>query len=209
MLHDIRSPESIMPTAPAMLSRTVEAATDVTRMIERALLEKHRFGPFHLAVDIGGGEGSLLCGLLARHPEAQGIVFDRPGVVEAPDAAWRTSAEAPRIRAWPGDFFRNVPPGDLYLLKSVLNAWTDAECRVILRNIRAAARHDARVAIAEMVLVAHAAPRPAYLKGVNMMTGGRERSASEYAALLKSAGFKLDRVTALPSHYSVLEAIAV
>jgi hypothetical protein len=104
-----------------------------------------------------------------------------------------------------------VPSADLYLMKFILHDWTDAQCRVILRNIRSVARNGARVAVAEMVLPAKAAPHPGYLMDLNMMvmTGGRERSATEYAALFKSAGFKLDRVTALPSQFSVLEAVAV
>jgi hypothetical protein len=188
-----------------------EAMTGTTRIVEQALLAAHAFKPFDCAVDIGGSQGSLLCGVLARHVKAHGILFDLPEIAEAPDALWRGSPEASRITAWSGDFFRCVPAGDLYLLKFILHDWTDAQCRVILRNIRAACRPGARLAVAEMVLPDRAAPHPGYLMDLNMMvmTGGRERSQAEYAALFKSAGFRLDRATPVPPQFSVLEAVAV
>lgn len=188
-----------------------EAMTGTTRIFEQALVAAHEFRPFECAVDVGGSQGTLLCGVLARHAEAQGILFDLPEIAGNPEAAWRHSPEAGRILAWSGDFFRTVPAGDLYLLKFILHDWTDAQCRVILRNIRSVIRRGGRVAVAEMMLPDRAAPHPGYLMDLNMMvmTGGRERSRSEYAALFKSGGFKLDRVTALPSQFSVLEAVAV
>jgi hypothetical protein len=39
------------------------------------------------------------------------------------------------------------------------------------------------------------------------VTGGRERTSSEYAALLAAAGFRFERVVPTASAYSVLEAV--
>ena len=41
------------------------------------------------------------------------------------------------------------------------------------------------------------------------MTGGRERTAAEYGALLEKAGFKLNRVVSTESFMSVVEAVPV
>jgi hypothetical protein len=41
-----------------------------------------------------------------------------------------------------------------------------------------------------------------------MMTGGRERRASEYGAMLEKTGFRLDKVVATPTLLSVVEAVA-
>lgn len=163
--------------------------------VEPALLAAHAFAPFDLAVDIGGGQGSLLCRLLGRHPDARGILFDLPEIADAPDAAWLARPEADRISAWGGDFFRSVPVADLYLLKGILCEWTDAHCRVILRTIRAAILPQGHVAIADFVMPDHA--------------GGRGRSLSEHRELFRVTGFRLERVTPLPSQFSVIEAVAV
>jgi hypothetical protein len=42
-----------------------------------------------------------------------------------------------------------------------------------------------------------------------VMTGGQERTQSEYGALLAKAGFRLDRVVPTGSPFHVLEAIAI
>jgi hypothetical protein len=51
-------------------------------------------------------------------------------------------------------------------------------------------------------------PHPAKGMDVTMlaMTHGRERSADQYATLLKSAGFALDRVVPSPTMFSFAEA---
>jgi hypothetical protein len=41
------------------------------------------------------------------------------------------------------------------------------------------------------------------------VTGGRERTASQYAALLAGAGFRLERVVPTASTYSIVEAVVV
>lgn len=179
--------------------------------IEPALLAAHAFAPFDMAVDVGGGQGSLLCGVLARHPDARGILFDLPEIADGPDSAWSASAEADRISPWGGDFFRSVPVADLYLLKDVLGEWTDAHCRVILRAIRSAIVPQGRVAIVDLVMPDDAGPHAGYPTDLTMMgvMGGRERSVTEYSELFRATGFRLERVTPLPSHLSVLEAVAV
>jgi hypothetical protein len=41
------------------------------------------------------------------------------------------------------------------------------------------------------------------------VTGGRERTPSEYTALLEAAGFRFERVVPTPSQYSIVEATVV
>jgi hypothetical protein len=184
-----------------------EAMTSTTRMLEDAILAAHSFRPFDLAVDVGGSEGSLLRSILARHPDARGIIFDRAEVVDAV----RPTLEGSRITAEAGNFFESVSPGgDLYLLKFILHDWTDAQCSQILEHVRAAVRPGGRVALFEMVLPDAPVPHPGWFMDLNMMamTGGRERTVDEYDALLAPAGFRIDRVTRTSSPMTVIEAVA-
>jgi hypothetical protein len=183
-----------------------EAMTSSTRMIEEAVVAAHRFKPFELAVDVGGSQGSLLRAILTRHPEARGIIFDLPEIVEAVEPM----LEGSRITAEAGDFFSRVSPGgDLYLMKFILHDWTDEQCALILKNVRKAVRTGGRVALFEMVLPEATVPHPGWFMDLNMMvmTGGRERNAAEYEALLASAGFRVERVSRTASPISVIEAV--
>ena len=185
-----------------------EAMTSTTRVMEAGLLGAHHLPDFELAVDIGGSRGTLLSGLLGQQPQARGILYDLPEIVEAA----RPTLVGSRIEAVAGDFFESVPAGgDLYLLKLILHDWTDAQCVTILHNIRSAIRPGGRVAIIENVLPETVRPHPGYLMDLNMMvmTGGRERTASEFAALLEQTGFRQESVTDTPAFLSIVEAVAV
>jgi hypothetical protein len=185
-----------------------EAMTSSTRMLEEAIMAAHRFEPFELAVDVGGSKGTLLRSILARHPKANGIIFDLPEIVDA----LHPSLEGTRITAEAGNFFESVSPGgDLYLLKFILHDWTDEQCAVILKNVRAAVRPGGRIALFEMVLPDAPVPHPGWFMDLNMMamTGGRERNVAEYEALLVRAGFRIKTVTGTASAMSVIEAVAV
>jgi hypothetical protein len=54
------------------------------------------------------------------------------------------------------------------------------------------------------------APGPHFSKTLDVLmlaiTGGRERTPSEYEALLDDAGFRFERVVPTPSRYSIVEA---
>ena len=83
------------------------------RRLAQALLRIYDFSRAGAIVDIGGGTGKLLHCILERNPQARGILFELPQVLEniANDSSNRFRAEA-------GDFFQRIPAGaDIYLLK--------------------------------------------------------------------------------------------
>jgi hypothetical protein len=192
------------PEVAALFS---EAMTATTRLLEAVLLASYTPPPFALAVDVGGSQGTLIAGLLSQHPEASGILFDLPDLVEQV----RPNLANDRITAIGGDFFKSVPEADLYLLKLVLHDWTDAQSEAILANIRAAIRPGGHVAIIEAILPEVVQPHAGYFMDLNMMvmTGGRERKASEYGAMLEKTGFRLEKVVTTPTMLTVVEAVAV
>jgi len=176
-----------------------EAMTATTRLMEAVLLATYTPPSFSLAVDVGGSQGTLIAGLLGANPEARGILFDLPDLVERA----RLNLANDRIEAIGGDFFESVPEADLYLLKLILHDWTDAQSEAI--------RPGGHVVIIESILPEIVQPHPGYFMDLNMMvmTGGRERKASEYGAMLERRGFRLDKVVPTPTLLSVVEAVAV
>ena len=109
-----------------------------------------------------------------------------------------------------GDFFESVPAGgDVYLLSFVLHDWTDDECRALLRTVRAAMPPRARLLVLEQVLPDDGPgdPGPAlYDLLILVGTGGRERTATEYAELLDDAGFRMQGVVPTAGPRSVIDA---
>jgi hypothetical protein len=184
-----------------------EAMTATTRLMEAVLLATYTPPSFSLAVDVGGSQGTLISGLLGANPDARGILFDLPDLVERA----RPNLAGDRIEAIGGDFFKSVPEADLYLLKLILHDWTDEQSEAILTNIRKAIRPGGHVVIIESILPEIVQPHPGYFMDLNMMvmTGGRERKASEYEAMLEKTGFRLEKVVPTPTLLSVVEAVAV
>lgn len=194
-------------THPAEARKFSGAMEGTTRLIEAALIASWTPPPFTVAVDVGGSRGTLVASLLQGNPEARGILFDLPDIVESVEG----SLSDPRIDLVGGSFFDSVPEGDLYLLKMILHDWTDEQSEAILRNIRAAIRPGGHVAIIETVLPEEVGPSSGYLMDLNMMvmTGGRERTAAEFGALLERTGFSVEAVTPMPIPMSVVQAAAV
>jgi hypothetical protein len=135
--------------------------------------------------DIAGGRGHFLKAILDAHPGMTGTLFDQPDVVA-------NAIEHPRMSKLGGDFFKGgLPAADLYLMTHILHDWADAESLAILKNLRVAAPAGARLIVYELALPEGPEPHPAKTLDVVMLavTGGRERTAAEYAALFAASGW--------------------
>jgi acetylserotonin N-methyltransferase len=92
-----------------------------------------------------------------------------------------------------GDFFNDpLPPADLYSLGRILHDWADEKALGLLRKIAAALPDGGGVLIAEILLDEdRTGPVSGLMQSLNMLVcaEGRERTLSEYTALLGAAGF--------------------
>jgi hypothetical protein len=173
-----------------------------------AMLEVYDFTPLGTLVDVGGGNGLTLAGVLAKDPLLHGILFDRPDVVERAREPLKAAGMEHRCLLAGGDFFESVPVGgDAYLLRHILHDWNDAQCLTILGNIRKAMLPRAKLLIVESVIPPGNAPFFGKLLDANMLviTGGMERTAEEYRLLLQKGGFKLARIIPTRMEVSVIE----
>ena len=114
-----------------------------------------------------------------------------------------------RLRLVSGDFFVDpLPVADAYVLMEIIHDWPDEKAARILAAVRKAAPAHARLVIVEALV--SEAPGPHFSKTLDIImlavTGGRERTPSEYDALLKAAGFHLERIVPTASRYWVVEA---
>ncbi len=153
------------------------------------------FRHFGKLVDVGGGNGSLLIGILKANPHLHGIVFDLPHAAEKARAKIAEAGLQSRCEAIAGDFFKEVPAGaDAYIIKHVIHDWNDERATAILRSIHRAMPPHGKLLIAEGVYPARVdqsdSARGAAANDVNMLvcTGGRQRSEAEFRSLLRSRG---------------------
>lgn len=117
-----------------------------------ALLAAYDFSRFERLVDVGGGEGALLHGILAATPGLHGVLFDLPKVVAGASHILAGDIAA-RCQIVGGSFFESVPEGaDAYVLKGVLHDWPDQDAAEILRNTRKAIGKDGTLLLIEGVV---------------------------------------------------------
>ncbi|WP_308121964.1 methyltransferase [Streptomyces sp. TRM70350] len=207
------------PDLSAQFNAAMSQATGETAAV---LPYAFDFGRFSRVTDVGGGDGTLLAGVLAAHPGLTGVLYDtKEGLAQAPRTLERHGLTE-RCSLIAGDFFRSVPKGsDLYLMKSVLHDWADAQVVTILSHCREVLPPGGRVLIVEPVLPevvdsdaeAHAADGGiTYLSDLNMLVnvGGRERTREDFEDVCHRAGLSLISVTPLTeaAPFSLIEAAA-
>lgn len=184
------------------------AMTNLSRTVIPAIAEAYNFSDMDKLVDIAGGHGLLLAGILKMNPEARGVLFDLPYVVGGAVEFLDKEGVRNRVELASGDFFESVPAGgDAYIMKHIIHDWDDEHSIKILQNIRAAINEKGKVLIIEMVVPEGNEPSPSKALDLLMlvMEGGKERTAREYSMLLETSGFRLTKIVPTKSPYSVIE----
>ena len=188
------------------------AMTSGSELAIATVIAGYDFSPYATIVDVGGGHGRLLAGILGVTPSARGILLDLPQVVAGAPAVLAEHHVAGRVRIVEGSFFDAVPDGgDAYVLKNVIHDWADDDAVHILGNVRKAAAKGKHVLLVETVIPGHNREFPGKWADLEMLVvaSARERTAAEYGELLKRAGFQMTRVVETASPFSVVEATAV
>jgi O-methyltransferase domain/Dimerisation domain len=193
---------------PELASQFSEAMVGIHGAEVAAVASSYDFSTLEV-VDVGGATGNMLAHILTRYPQCRGVLFDLPHVVAAAPALLRSRKVESRVRIEHGDFFKSVPDGgDAYLLSHIIHDWSEEQCLTILRNCRKAMRPGSKLLIVEFVLPEGDEPHIGKLLDMTMLavTGGEERTATEYRTLLARAGLTMTRVIPTGSDVSIIEA---
>ena len=157
-------------------------------------------------VDVGGGTGALLAEVLRAHPKISGTLVDLPRTVARSAGVFQDAGVTDRATTSAQSFFDPLPAGqDIYMLKSVLGDWPDAEAKAILWRCAEAARPSGRVVILSGV-TPDDQPSPELLMMV--LVGGKERTLKEFRTLAQGAGLQVHTSGRLASGRYVVECCA-
>ena len=180
----------------------------ITAALNESLRSVYDFSKFKTVVDVGGGHGGLIKEILKSNPNAKGILFDAAEVINGSRERLAEAGLSDRCEAVAGDFFKAVPEGgDAYVMKWIIHDWDDERAIKILKNCRAQMGPDARLIIVDCVVPETNEPHFSKFIDLNMlvMTGGKERTAKEFATLLEASGFRLLQVVGTDQPTSIIE----
>ena len=193
---------AVMGTAPAEDYMPIARAWD--------------FSNYHMVADLGGGGGALISAVLIAFPNLRGMLVDRPESIDQARSRFESDGLAARCELLAADLCNSVPAGaDVYMMKHVLHGYEDVAAIGILRNCRSVLQEEGRLLVIEFVLpdvVDHAdlELELRLMSDLNMLavTGGKERTAMEWKALLRSSGFECRGIIPVAGQsVSIIEAV--
>ena len=173
-----------------------------------AMLDAYDFSGISVLADIGGGNGSLISGVLKRYPAMRGLLFDLGHVMGRAKANLEAGGLTERCSVMEGSFFETVPAGaDAYLFRHIIHDWTDEQCMQILGHCRKVIPAGGRLLVVECVVPEGNEPSISKAFDMTMMTfpGGLERTEKQFRKLFEMSGFVLSSVTPTSSMVSVVE----
>ena len=164
------------------------------RISSHRVVQTFDLSSFRRLVDLGGATGHLCIAACSVHREMMATVFDLPQVEPYAQERIEEASLTSRIKFVPGDFFiDDLPPADLYSLGRILHDWGEDKIQRLLRKIYGALPSGGGLLISEALLNEdRSGPVFALMQNLNMLvcTDGKERTCSDYRALLESAGFR-------------------
>lgn len=161
-------------------------------------------------VDVGGGQGGFLAGLLQANPGLRGILLDLPEAVAVAPTVLEAAGVADRCTVVEGSFLDGVPAGgDVYTLGRVLFNWDDAHATTILSNVRRVIPAEGRLLVIES-LIHPLGDRRRFQGAINdlnslLLMGGRHHTEEEFRSLFAASGFTFHSITSANDFWYVIE----
>jgi hypothetical protein len=192
---------------PEFSATFIRAQSNWTDWQRDAILRVYDFSRFPMVVDVGGGRGSMISGILRQCPNSRGVLYDQPQSIEQAKAVTEAAGVASRCELVPGSFLDRVPSGgDAYVIKHVLRDWDDEHAGTILRNCHDAMGPDATLLVIDAVLdPSNLRDRIGKLLDIEQMVwlDGVLRTNEEWSRLLEQAGFRIQQ----QSRTNVVDAV--
>jgi hypothetical protein len=201
------------------LLRTIyDAGTaDSSRLHAPAIIADYPpFGYCQHICDIGGGLGSFLYAVMNYYDfKIKGTNFDLPDVIANSKAYFKKMGiHDNQISLVAGNFTDNLPnfECDCYILKDILQDWSDEYAMIILKHLRGVTKKNDKIIIIENVLHtgSYSEERMKSLLDLTMMSfnpsHARLRSADEIYFLLDETNFTNHQIYYTRAGYNVIHS---
>jgi len=164
-------------------------------------------------LDIGGGDGTVGCGLCSAYPDLQVTVFNLPASADLARAHIAERQMTERVAVCEGDFFKDEFPGgfDHVLFNRTLADWQPTICKMLFDKVRRCLAPGGKLVINEALLEGNTDFTLAWeFRYIFYDSYGRAlfKPLAVYKHLLEDAGFQITKVTPMrdEAFYSVIEA---
>ncbi|KAK4041718.1 O-methyltransferase-domain-containing protein [Parachaetomium inaequale] len=160
-----------------------------------------------LVVDVGGGRGQALKGILKVTPWLPAhrcVLEDLPEVVEA---AKRGNPELADVQMVVVDFFKEQPVRGalVYYIRGCLQDYSDEDCVRLLQQISGAMAADSRLLIVETLLGDQPSALQAALDLAMMAISGKQRTLDNFRDITGKAALEITKVCQIPNGSAVIE----
>lgn len=165
--------------------------------------------------DIGGGVGRFLYEVLQHYSYGmKGTNFDLPDVIKNSRVFLKKMKNGGKINLMGGNFTEKIPDFDCdcYIMKDILQNWSDEDASLILSNLFKVVQKESRVLVMETILHtgSFSEERLKSLMDLTMMafnpSHSRLRTEEEIHSLLRQAGFEDAQTYPTRAGYSIVEA---
>jgi hypothetical protein len=170
------------------------------------------FAQFQTIVDVVGGRGTLLAGMLSKSPGSHGILFDAERSTADAPAVFDAAGVSGRVLIENGTYFDKLPVGaDAYVLKHILHDFAEEQCLALLSNVREAIAPDGKMLVVEYVLGGNNERHIGNIIDLwlLLLLGAKERTLPQYTELFAKAGFKVTGAVSTTGPVSIIEAVPV
>ena len=159
----------------------------------------------HVVIDAGGGQGILLNYILQKYNHLEGILLERASVIQH----LNQSSEKKHFSLVDFDLFTKWPKqADAIFLSRVIHDWDDAHSIAILKNAKEALLSHGTVYLVEMLLDENSGNGGMLDLNMLLLTGGMERTKTQFADLVKQAELKIIDTVFLSSGYTILKLVS-
>ncbi|MEU6406748.1 methyltransferase [Streptomyces sp. NPDC046985] len=197
---------------PAYAAAFFQAFGKVSESETDPVLAAYDFSRFRTVVDVIGGRGHLLAGVLRQAPHARGVLYDFEIATADSASLFEEAGVADRCTVRHGSYLGELPKGaDAYLFKRIIHNFSEEDALTALRNAREAIAPDGRLLCIEYLLpegnerhIGHTVDL-----WLMLMIGSQDRTLAQYAELFARAGFEIARAIPTTSPISIIEAIPV
>jgi SAM-dependent methyltransferase len=178
-----------------------------------ALAEQFDFSRCHSVIDIGGGSGATLLGLLSHNALVRGTLFELAKVARAARPLLAGAAGSERIEIEVGDIVAAPPKGlhDAAILRAVIQVMSSQDAACAIEHAFTCLRPGGTIFITGSGIIADDRLQPAAgvylnLTLMNLYPAGAAYTVSTHFDWLRQAGFDDPRCATLPNGSEVISA---